>query len=135
MTSVLPWVQNLPHGIDVIDTGFQRPQFDASYLIAQAGRAAFIDTGTNDSVPRLLAALAARGLSVEAVDWVIATHVHLDHAGGVGELMRHLPCAKLVVHPRGAASDQPQQVGSRGSSRLRCRSGSAHLRHGGRRAF
>jgi glyoxylase-like metal-dependent hydrolase (beta-lactamase superfamily II) len=102
MTSVLPWVQNLPHGIDVIDTGFQRPQFDASYLIAEAGRAAFIDTGTNDSVPRLLAALAARGLSVEAVDWVIATHVHLDHAGGVGELMRHLPCAKLVAHPRGA---------------------------------
>lgn len=102
MTSIIPWVQNLPHGIDVIDTGFQRPQFDASYLIAEAGRAAFIDTGTNDSVPRLLAALAARGLSVEAVDWVIATHVHLDHAGGVGELMRHLPCAKLVVHPRGA---------------------------------
>ncbi len=90
------------HGIDAIDTGFHRPLFDAAYLIIERGRAAFIDTGTNDSVPRLLAALAARGLAVEAVDYVIATHVHLDHAGGVGLLMQRLPTARLVVHPRGA---------------------------------
>lgn len=98
----LPWIEPLPHGIDVIDTGFHRPRFDASYLLVEEGRAAFIDTGTNDSVPRLLAALAARGLGVEAVDWVIATHVHLDHAGGVGRLMQQLPHARLLVHPRGA---------------------------------
>ncbi len=97
-----PWVEALPHGIDVIDTGFHRPRFDASYLIVEDGRAAFVDTGTNASVPRLLEALAARGLGVEAVDWVIATHVHLDHAGGVGLLMQQLPQARLLVHPRGA---------------------------------
>jgi glyoxylase-like metal-dependent hydrolase (beta-lactamase superfamily II) len=103
MTTVLPaWVEPLPHGIDVIDTGFHRPRFDAAYLIVEDGRAAFIDTGTNDSVPRLLAALAARGLAPEAVDWVIATHVHLDHAGGVGCLMQQLPHARLLAHPRGA---------------------------------
>lgn len=96
------WVQPLAHGIDVIDTGFQRPNFDAAYLMVEEGRAAFVDTGTNDSVPRLLEALAARGLTPDAVDWVIATHVHLDHAGGVGLLMRDLPRAKLVVHPLGA---------------------------------
>jgi len=89
-------------GIHVIDTGFHRPQFDASYLISQRGRCAFIDTGTNHSVPRLLGALDAVRLSPDAVDFVIATHVHLDHAGGVGLLMRELPAAKLVVHPRGA---------------------------------
>ena len=89
-------------GIHVIDTGFHRPKFDASYLISQGGRCAFIDTGTNHSVPRLLGAVDAVGLSPDAVDFVIATHVHLDHAGGAGLLMRQLPTAKLVVHPRGA---------------------------------
>lgn len=103
MTRSLPsWIDALPHGIHVIDTGFHRPRFDASYLIVDHGRAAFIDTGTNDSVPRLLEALAVLDVGVEAVDWVIATHVHLDHAGGVGLLMQSLPAARLLVHPRGA---------------------------------
>ena len=53
-------------------------------------------------MPRLLEALAALGLEREAVDWVIPTHVHLDHAGGAGLLMRHLPQAKALIHPRGA---------------------------------
>ena len=53
-------------------------------------------------MPRLLAALAARGLGTDAVDWVIPTHVHLDHAGGVGSLMAQLPNARLAIHPRGA---------------------------------
>ena len=95
-------VQALPHGIAVIDTGFHRPLFDAAYLIVENGRAAFVDTGTNHSVPRLLAALAAAGLDTAAVDYVIATHVHLDHAGGAGLLMQSLPRARLVAHPRGA---------------------------------
>jgi len=96
------FVERLAHGIDVVDTGFHRPLFDAAYLIVERGRAAFVDAGTNHSVPRLLAALAAADLDVDAVDYVIPTHVHLDHAGGVGLLMQHLPVARLVVHPRGA---------------------------------
>jgi len=96
------FVERLANGIQVVDTGFHRPLFDAAYLIVERGRAAFVDTGTNHSVPRLLAALAAAGLDVDAVDYVIPTHVHLDHAGGVGLLMQHLPGARLVVHPRGA---------------------------------
>lgn len=98
----LPFVQTLPHGIHVIDTGFQRPLFDASYLIVENGRAAFVDTGTNFAVPRLLAALDDLGLARDAVDYVIPTHVHLDHAGGAGLLMQSLPRATLLVHPRGA---------------------------------
>jgi glyoxylase-like metal-dependent hydrolase (beta-lactamase superfamily II) len=96
------FVERLAQGIDVVDTGFHRPRFDAAYLIVERGRAAFVDAGTNHSVPRLLAALAGAGLDVDAVDYVIPTHVHLDHAGGVGLLMQHLPGAQLVVHPRGA---------------------------------
>ncbi|MBL8324473.1 MAG: MBL fold metallo-hydrolase [Rubrivivax sp.] len=95
------WLEPLPHGIYAIDTGFERPRFDAAYLIVHHGRAAFVDTGTAFALPRLLGALAALGLERDAVDWVIPTHVHLDHAGGVGQLMRELPQAKALVHPRG----------------------------------
>lgn len=96
-----PYVQPLGGGVFCIDTGFTRPAFDAAYLVVDEGRAAFIDTGTNFAVPRLLAALDAAGLAREDVDWVIPTHVHLDHAGGTGLLMRELPSARAVVHPRG----------------------------------
>jgi glyoxylase-like metal-dependent hydrolase (beta-lactamase superfamily II) len=98
---MLDFIADLGHGIYAIDTGFQRPRFDAAYLMVEDGRAAFIDTGTNHAVPRLLAALNALGLHTDAVDWVIPTHVHLDHAGGVGLLMEALPQAKALVHPRG----------------------------------
>lgn len=97
-----PCAEALPHGILAIDTGFHRPAFDAAYLIVEQGRAAFFDTGTNFGVPRLLAALAQAGLSPAAVDWLVVSHVHLDHAGGAGLLMRSLPQARLVVHERGA---------------------------------
>jgi len=96
------YLQALGHGVYAIDTGFQRPRFDAAYLLVDQGRAAFIDTGTRHALPRLLGSLVAVGLTVEAVDWVIPTHVHLDHAGGVGPLMQALPSARLLVHPRGA---------------------------------
>jgi glyoxylase-like metal-dependent hydrolase (beta-lactamase superfamily II) len=96
------YLEPLGNGVHVVDTGFHREHFDAAYLLVQDGRAAFIDTGTNFSVPRLLGALEALGLSRDAVDWVIPTHVHLDHAGGVGLLMQHLPGARVLVHPRGA---------------------------------
>lgn len=96
------FVEPLGHGIYAIDTGFQRPRFDAAYLLIDNGHAAFIDTGTNHAVPRLLAALDALHVPREAVAAVIPTHVHLDHAGGAGALMRELPAATLWVHPRGA---------------------------------
>jgi len=91
------------HGVITVDTGFQRPLFDAAYLVVENGRAAFIDCGTQHSIPALLAALDAQGLAPADVDWLILTHVHLDHAGGAGALMRRLPNARLAVHPRGAA--------------------------------
>ena len=90
------------HGIHTIDTGFLRPRFDAAYLIVENGRGAFVDCGANSALPRLLQALHGAGLAPEQVDWLILTHVHLDHAGGAGQLMAHLPHARLLVHPRGA---------------------------------
>jgi glyoxylase-like metal-dependent hydrolase (beta-lactamase superfamily II) len=100
--SPLPaFVEPLGHGVFAIDTAFHRDHFDAAYLLVHEGRAAFIDTGTNHAVPRLLAALDALGLGRDAVDYVIPTHVHLDHAGGAGLLMQQLPQARLLIHPRG----------------------------------
>ena len=92
-----------PHGITAVDTDYIRPGLAASHLIVERGRAAFVDVGTNHSVPRLLAALEALGLAREAVDYVLLTHVHLDHAGGAGALLRELPVARAVIHPRGAS--------------------------------
>ena len=90
------------HGICAIDSGFIRPWLAAVHLVIEDGRAAIIDTATNAAVPRVLDALAAEGLGPEQVDYVILTHIHLDHAGGAGTLMAKLPQAKLCVHPRGA---------------------------------
>ncbi len=92
----------LNDGIFAVDTEYVRPMQDASHLIVEDGRAAFVDTGTNDSVPLLLDALCARDLEPSAVDYVFLTHVHLDHAGGAGLLMQRLPNARCVIHPRGA---------------------------------
>jgi len=97
-----PTVIDYDRGISAIDTGYVRPMLAASHLVVDSGRAAFIDTGTTLSVPTLMAALSARGLQPGDVDWVITTHVHLDHAGGAGGLMKLLPNARCVVHPRGA---------------------------------
>ncbi|MDH4071825.1 MAG: MBL fold metallo-hydrolase [Gammaproteobacteria bacterium] len=89
-------------GITAIDTGLLRPFFDASHLVVDSGRGAFVDCGVNDSVPLLLAALAQKDLDPGDVDFLFLTHVHLDHAGGAGLLMRALPNAMAVLHPRGA---------------------------------
>lgn len=90
------------NGIYAIDAEYVRPMLDAVHLVVHEGRAAFVETGTSRSVPQLLAALDSLGLSRDAVDWVFITHVHLDHAGGAGQLMQALPNAKAVLHPRGA---------------------------------
>jgi glyoxylase-like metal-dependent hydrolase (beta-lactamase superfamily II) len=90
------------HGIHTIDTGFHRPAFDAAYVIVEDGHGIFIDCGTNHSVPALLATLELAGLEPADVDWLIPTHVHLDHAGGAGLLVQALPNARVLAHPRAA---------------------------------
>lgn len=92
----------LPDAITCLDTGFLQPELAASYLMESDGRYAFIETGTALGVPGLLAELERMGAAREQVDYVIPTHVHLDHAGGAGSLMAALPNARLVIHPRGA---------------------------------
>ncbi len=93
---------DLGKGITRIDTGLSRPGMAACYLLHHDGRAAVIDSGTGHSVPHILEVIDQCGLAPEAVEYVIPTHIHLDHAGGAGELMRRLPGARMIVHPFGA---------------------------------
>lgn len=99
---VKPALYRHPHGITAVDCEYLYSGHAAAHIIVDAGRAAFVDVGTNDSVPYLLAALRELGVPRDAVDYLLLTHVHLDHAGGAGALMRELPGAQAVLHPRGA---------------------------------
>ena len=91
-----------PDQITCIDTGYIRPQLAACYLIEKDGVAGIVETGTGNSLETILAVVKLKEIALENVHFVMPTHVHLDHAGGAGHLMQHLPNAQLVVHPRGA---------------------------------
>jgi glyoxylase-like metal-dependent hydrolase (beta-lactamase superfamily II) len=97
-----PIAQPQGNGVYLIDTLYLRPGLAASHLVVDDGRAAFVDTGAAPAAPRLLAALDELGIPRENVDYLFLTHVHLDHAGGAGQLIQALPHAKAVLHPRGA---------------------------------
>ena len=94
-------VRDFDHGISAIDAGFKRPLLASIHLLREGRAAAVIDIGTNQSVPNVLAVLAAKGIAPADVRYLILTHVHLDHAGGAGAMLRHLPNAQVVIHPRG----------------------------------
>jgi len=89
--------------IHTIDTHYlDRPEVAAAYLVVEGDRAAFVDNNTNAAVPRLLAALEEQGLRPEQVEYLIITHVHLDHAGGTSKLAKACPNATVLAHPRAA---------------------------------
>lgn len=73
----------------------------AAFLVPGA-RPALVETGPGRSVEHVLAALRALGIGRDDLAWIVVTHVHLDHAGAAGELVRHFPNATVAVHPAGA---------------------------------
>jgi glyoxylase-like metal-dependent hydrolase (beta-lactamase superfamily II) len=97
-----PNIVDAGYGIHVVDTGYVRPRLAASHIVIDDGHAAIVDTGAAPAAPYVLDALGELGVAREQVDYLFLTHVHLDHAGGAGQLMAALPRARAVLHPRGA---------------------------------
>ena len=75
--------------------------FIASYVLT-GRRAAIVETGPTCTVENLLVGLEEIGVKSEEVDYVAVSHIHIDHAGGAGTLLRRLPNASLLVHMKGA---------------------------------
>jgi len=85
--------------IDTLLGGWER--VTAGYLI-EGSAPVLVETGSQSSVPALLAALADLGVTPGELAGVAVTHIHLDHAGGVGDVARAFPSATVYVHERGA---------------------------------
>ncbi len=85
-------VDTLMGGYDAITAG---------YLI-RSERPALVETGAGRSAPRVVQALAELGVGPDDLATIVVTHIHLDHAGGVGDLAAAFPRAEIVVHEAGA---------------------------------
>lgn len=97
-----PLPRTIAPGVLEIDTllgGWER--VTAGYLI-EGPDPVLIETGSQSSVPALLAALRAVGVGPGELAGVAITHIHLDHAGGVGDVARAFPRATVYVHEKGA---------------------------------
>ena len=89
-------------GITMIDTLLGGVEgITAAYLLA-APSPALVETGAQTSAGTVLDALAAMGMAPDDLAWIVLTHIHLDHCGGVGDLAATFPRATVVVHRRGA---------------------------------
>jgi glyoxylase-like metal-dependent hydrolase (beta-lactamase superfamily II) len=97
-----PIVFQVADGITAIDTFMGgRERYTAAYLL-DAARPTLVETGPGTSVEPVAAALEHLGIEPNALAHIVLTHIHLDHAGGVGQLARRFPHATVWVHERGA---------------------------------
>jgi glyoxylase-like metal-dependent hydrolase (beta-lactamase superfamily II) len=86
--------------IEVIDTRMHGlPGITGAFLITDE-QTALVETGPKSSVEIVLEGL--RNAGVENLDWIIVTHIHLDHAGAAGTIANHYPEARVAVHEVGA---------------------------------
>jgi glyoxylase-like metal-dependent hydrolase (beta-lactamase superfamily II) len=89
-------------GITAIDTFMgRRARYTAAYLL-DAAEPTLVETGPGTSVEPVVAALDHLGIEPRALAHIVLTHIHLDHAGGVGQLAERFPMATVWVHERGA---------------------------------
>ena len=95
-------LQAVAEGVYLVDVWQFGHRGTGGVYILAGTEAALVEAGTSLAVPRILAALGELEIPREAVRWIFVTHVHLDHAGGAGALVRELPRARVVVHQRGA---------------------------------
>lgn len=97
-----PIIEDLGDEVFAIDTQMAgHAGITSSYLI-RGSRPCLIETGTALSAPVVIAALATLGIGPDDLATVVVTHIHLDHAGGVGDIAAAYPQAQVVVHEKGA---------------------------------
>ena len=85
--------------IDAYDLG--RPGRTGTYVLKE-DNLTIIETSASPSVPHILNGLKELQLDPKDIEYIIVTHIHLDHAGGAGFMLQYCPNAKVVVHPKGA---------------------------------
>lgn len=86
-----------------LDLDFQgMPGVVAAFLVTGREGHTLIETGPGSTIPALERAVAAAGARFDEIVQIAVTHIHLDHAGAAGTLLRRLPGARLMVHPVGA---------------------------------
>lgn len=92
----------LDSGTWLIDLGFQgRGQVVAAYLLVDGQDLALIETGPSSTLPNLFAAIRQAGYDPAGIRQILLTHIHLDHAGATGPLVRDNPGITVYVHPFG----------------------------------
>jgi glyoxylase-like metal-dependent hydrolase (beta-lactamase superfamily II) len=97
-----PVVFPVADGITAIDTFMGgRARYTAAYLL-DAVEPALVETGPGTSVEAVTLSLGALGVDADQLAHVVVTHIHLDHAGGVGAISKRFPNAAIWVHERGA---------------------------------
>lgn len=94
--------EDLGHGVYHLDAHYIKPDVASLYCVVHNQQVAIIETGTAHSLPYVQKFLHELSLSADQVKYIVPTHVHLDHAGGAGVMMRAFPQAQLIIHPRGA---------------------------------
>jgi glyoxylase-like metal-dependent hydrolase (beta-lactamase superfamily II) len=93
----------LASGLDYVDLNFLgRPQIIATAIVQNSAGVALVDPGPTTTLAGLVETLKRQGISVRDIRQVLLTHIHLDHAGATGSLLRQNPAIEVFVHERGA---------------------------------
>ena len=96
-------VQKIASNLYTIDThDLNRKERTSAYLLIDE-KIALIETAASPSVPFIIEGLKELSISKKDIDYLIVTHIHLDHAGGAGLFLQDCPNTKFIVHPRGAS--------------------------------
>lgn len=96
-------MKSLAAGLDYIDLNFlATPEVIATAVLQGPGGVALIDPGPSTTLDSLRASLKQRGIAFSDIGQILLTHIHLDHAGAAGTIIRENPAIELLVHERGA---------------------------------
>ena len=103
MTNLKPEVKEVAQNIYLIDSEFAYlPRFTSAYLLNE-DKKTLVDLGSPAAVPTILNGLKQIGVSPKDIAYIVLTHIHLDHAGGIGLLIREMPQVKILLHPKASS--------------------------------